>query len=825
MKSKSVTRHNHYVPQWYQRHFIEPGETALAYLDMSPQRQRLEDGREVVGKALFRSPPKRCFFQTDLYSTFFGTLVNDEIERKLFGAIDHRGSKAIKAFLGTDESAWHNHFQDLFEFIDVQRLRTPKGLDWLRAQYPALSQNELMMEMQGLRNLHCTIWTEGVREIVSAEEAGTKFIVSDAPVTIYNHALPPTSVVCAYPGDPSIALKASQTLFPLNRNFCLILTNLEYAQAPDGPAIEKRTFARNYRNSMVSTVAFVRTRKLDDHQVAQINLVLKSRARRYIAAGQEAWLYPERLVTEPWDGIRKTLLPRDELYQFGGEIYTRSKEGHVHYQDAFGRTEKPRDFLLKPAWSTPPKPGEACGCGSGNAYRACCKTRPIALRPSWEESSIRERNLSLYRGIVSILGLDSGRDWTTVRRELTDEQISKVYHLYEALWPLETDLLRLLPKPDGRARAVFTGSIHPETLVEFANAAPIYFGELIVEHPFTHNGAVAGKYKPVENPRSYHLEFLKAVVLFLNVMPLVDLGLINLIPDPCNFDVHLRDQMMRMAQHRAAGMTFDRKDEPRVDALFRRDFKRHFLMWPDDSLIARLKEDFPDITDAGIADMLKGIGHLKEADPLIALADNVFGGGKNDGQLQLFKLSPNFEMAMYLAQATGAAIVTDSRFRWRELQHALRPRFGPAVAHLGALALEIESTCFFFPNDALTAAKLSFDGKISGYPRLMAEAFTYLSRIASRGPKPNWEAAVAARFVRHHAKAQAELTKQGIEGTAGRVRCAFPAGGIQDNTINRLLLMSSSEHHLPSLPIAFFIEPAKASVGVANAILANRAQS
>jgi hypothetical protein len=40
-----------------------------------------------------------------------------------------------------------------------------------------------------------------------------------------------------------------------------------------------------------------------------------------------------------------------------------------------------------------------------------------------------------------------------------------------------------------------------------------------------------------------------------------------------------------------------------------------------------------------------------------------------------------------------------------------------------------------------------------------------------------------------------------------------------------LLLMPSSEHHLPSLPMAFFIEPAKASVGEASAILANRARS
>jgi hypothetical protein len=122
---------------------------------VAPARRLLEDGREIVGKALFRSQPKRCFFQTDLYSTFFGTQVNDEIERKLFGAIEDRGSKAIKAVLGDDQSAWHDNFQNLFEFIYVQRLRTPKGLDWLRAQYPALSQNELMMEMPGLRNLHC----------------------------------------------------------------------------------------------------------------------------------------------------------------------------------------------------------------------------------------------------------------------------------------------------------------------------------------------------------------------------------------------------------------------------------------------------------------------------------------------------------------------------------------------------------------------------------------------------------------------------------------------------------------------------------------------
>jgi hypothetical protein len=31
----SITRNNHYVPQWYQEGFFEPGCMSLAYVDMT----------------------------------------------------------------------------------------------------------------------------------------------------------------------------------------------------------------------------------------------------------------------------------------------------------------------------------------------------------------------------------------------------------------------------------------------------------------------------------------------------------------------------------------------------------------------------------------------------------------------------------------------------------------------------------------------------------------------------------------------------------------------------------------------------------------------
>src|ERR1700677_3830266 len=100
------SRNNHYVPQWYQEGFFEPGARELACLDLAPARHTLPDGRVIVCNSRYRRPTSRYFMQRDLYTTFFGAEVNVEIERSLFGAIDTSGARAIRAFIGTDASEW-----------------------------------------------------------------------------------------------------------------------------------------------------------------------------------------------------------------------------------------------------------------------------------------------------------------------------------------------------------------------------------------------------------------------------------------------------------------------------------------------------------------------------------------------------------------------------------------------------------------------------------------------------------------------------------------------------------------------------------------------
>jgi hypothetical protein len=778
-------------------------------MDLDPPTKVLRDGRVIQERSLFEAHPKRCFYQTDLYSTFFRTGVSDAIERRLFGDIDTRGATAVRAFAATDAAAWREHFETFFEYIDIQKLRTPKGLAWLKAQYPYLDQNELMQEMLGIRMLHTTIWSQCVREIVSAEDSAVKFIITDHPVTIYNRAMPPSVPQCAYPNDPEIALKASQTLFPLSRNHCLILTNLEYAKDPTELPTEKRTFARNFRSSLVRTDKVIRVRRFNDFEVSTINRVLKARARRYVAAGMKEWLQPEDIVAGSWADLAATLLPpRDQVWGFGGEMFVGYDDGRVHYQDAFGRTEKERDGLKKVPPVSELAPKDACGCGSGRAYRVCCSSRPPKLRPIWTELSIRERNICFYNGVLSILQIDQGKDWVAVRRGLTEDQIRDVYFLYEALWPLETDLLALLPKPDGRPRAVYTGSLHPDSIGEFAIGASAYFGEVLVENPFVHAGAVSKDFKPTEYPRKYHLEFLKSIVFYFKMMPLIDLGLINLIPSPTIFDYHLRDETMAMAQRRVAGDKMNLRDDPRLEELFRRDARRDVLMWPKEAQIERLRKEFPKRNASDLERMYQAIKRIKFDDPIVALQDNIFEGD-GGGQLRFMQLSPNFEITMYLAQATGAALITDSALRWREILQAAWPRVSAPSATLRRLAWHLEKAYFLFPDDADRVVALTQKGVLDAYPRIFADTLRYLRSMQIRGPKPNFEDGLAARFVVAHASAQKTLQRRKEPGNRGRITCMFPPGGIQNNSVSRLLLMSNSEHHTSMVPMAFYIESAQ----------------
>lgn len=806
----SKTRDNHYVPQWYQKGFITNPDDKLYYLDLSPDKILYPDGAPILlpngiaktHKNINHWPTSKCFYHTDLYTTFFGQHINDDVERFLFGKIDDEGARAVRAFIGTDMRGWHESFSNFFSFIDTQKIRTPKGLEWINIQYPSLNQIELMEEMQSIRNLHCAIWTEGVREIVSAEDSNIKFLISDHPVTIYNHACNPEHDLCTYPNDPSIQLKASQTLFPLDKNHCLVLTNLEYAKLPDlTDPTEKRTHSRPMRNSMVRTDKYIRTRKLNEGAVSAINLVLKARAKRYVAAEKREWLYPELVEGNTWETAKETLLPpKDELHHFGGEIYVGYKDGTTRYQDEFGREYPENKYLRKEILKTIGR-NQPCGCGSGRKYKYCCLGKPEKDRPAWDVLSIRERNITLYKGVYGILGLNKGKTWNDVRRELSNEQIKDIYSLYWSLWQTETDIYRLLPKPDDRLRVIYTGMLDPRVILLPLATAP-FFDEIMIQHPFVHPKAVNKKFSPLDNPHQHKFQTLKNILLFIYLEPFVRSGKINFIPDLCAFDNFLHREMMEMAEARRGDQPINDAEKQRMIQLGEDDFSRTMRGQTKEQLKHQIARTSPELSDNEVDDVINYMKGLNDNDPLALLQDDLY---KEGGQLMMSSLSPNFEMALFTAQITGSAILTDSETRWEELVLSQSSLNGNISYPMKPLTDIIDGTKFIFSSDPNSNLPLLVGAKHGVLRKLFRETFL--------GAKDNSEEPNRVLMDRYisdfsNATSQASGAYDDVEGLfKSKLKFLIPKGGFVHNNTQRLLIKSGSLGHLNSTPMAIFIEP------------------
>jgi hypothetical protein len=796
-----TTRRNHYVPVWYQKGFLSAGQSQLHYLDLSASGLRTVPARR--RGPLQRQSPKQCFWSQDLYTTLFFGKPNDEIERFLFGAIDNDGAVAVRAVAGADARGIHESFQTFFSYIDAQKIRTPKGLDWIRGRYGKIDQLNLMLEMQALREMHCTMWLEAVREVVSAEDSDVKFIVTDHPVTIYNPRCPSGSAHCRYPEDPPIELVGSQTLFPLDANHCLVLTNLEYAKDPTGVnLLRTRQNARHFGHTLARTDAWIRTRKLSREEVIAINHILKSRAHRYIAAAEEDWLYPERTGSFDWNSSGQILLPPErELWHFGGEIIVGYNDGKSSFQDAFGRTSPANEYLCKEPAAEDPLPDELCKCGSGKPFALCCKDLAPEDRMPTDVFSIRERNLMFFRAIENILGLSAGKSWEDVRRELSDEQVKKIHISYAALWPKDTNIADLLPRPDGRVfRALYVGLIDPRTIAASVIGWLRYSDEIFVLNPFTNATLMRPEYSPIESPGLYKEQTIKNVALFEALISFIQDGVVHLIPDPIEFNDTFREGVWAIAKQRRGKVKLDRADLELSHELGRDDLKRMIARLPDEDLQRQIRDSDPKLSDDKITEVMAYIRKEHAADPLALIQP--LATGKDGGQLMVMR-GVNFELALFLAQLTGAAIYSDQRLTREDLS-AARPL--PADGSAGAdQVLPLQLALALHPETIRAAREAATSFGVRASLRALFAAGLAQGDAADRGAVE--EALVAVKDATDAdlpaARGPAEPSSK-YEDAIFEIdaRLLVPPNGYSLTAVRRFLVAFGRRRHLGAVPLA-----------------------
>lgn len=329
---------HHYVPQWYQRRFLQPGRTNFFYLDLHPETITWPGGSHVL-KGQRRRGPAVCFYEDDLYTLKLGPQSTDALESLFFGAIDNFGRRAVEHFAkfrGIEDETIPA-VRALTPYMGAQRFRTPRALDLIKKRTGSGDHNAALVTLQRMFESHQTMWTEGVWEITRARTSPTKFIVTDDPVTFYcKHAF---TSEWKYPNEISLSQLGTRTIYPLSLDSCLIITHLQFVRNPGAIPTMFRDNARSFDTTMKHLGEIQFGRELDEDEVLRINYILKKRAKRYIAASEEGWLYPEgRVSTREWGKLDDDwfLLPNLWRVHFTTGIMAGGGKSRPYAADEYG---------------------------------------------------------------------------------------------------------------------------------------------------------------------------------------------------------------------------------------------------------------------------------------------------------------------------------------------------------------------------------------------------------------------------------------------------------------------------------------------------------
>jgi len=333
------------VPEWYQRRFLVPGKSQFHYLDLRPD---LIEGAPpgTRRKAIMPWGPARCFAEDHLYSIRLGPWASDMVEHGFFKQIDDGGKLGVEFFSEFEindrmEEAWHG----IMYFMDAERYRTPRGLTQLVKLTGVDNRNALLLELERIYQQNATMWTEGIWEVVKATNSKTKFLLTDNPVTFYNSRAFPGSPMMSHPNDAALAWVGTRTIFPLDLDTCLIITHREFTRNPWKPPMRGRINARTYSHCIFNAQQVQTGRILEEDEVLRLNFILKKRADRYVAACDEAWLYPERHTSMSWSKLDDDWFMLPNLFELhlGGTILVGSKDGRSAGWDEYGfAREHPR---------------------------------------------------------------------------------------------------------------------------------------------------------------------------------------------------------------------------------------------------------------------------------------------------------------------------------------------------------------------------------------------------------------------------------------------------------------------------------------------------
>lgn len=466
---------------------------------------------------------------------------------------------------------------------------------------------------------------------------------------------------------------------------------------------------------------------------------------------------------------------------------------------------------------------DLCPCGSGRKYKKCHLNKHLAVTPQsnpFHQRSIKERNVVLLNAIVDIFGFNRGITWNDFRREMSNDQVRELYRVVSWLWPTDTDIISLLPKPSKNLRGFYMGETKPDLNAILQNIVrySLYTDEVLVVSPFMNPRTIATDFNPIVHPELYKQDTLEMIAFIFRLAPWIGAGLVNLIPNPCDFDYSLRKEVWQMAEKRWKDQKLELTKEtiaeikPRGIAMLAKTMYR----LPKDKLAISIKNAIPTMDNKGMAEMVQYVQKMRKEDPMIL--DQELPDG---GELHVMRNGANLELALYIGQLTGSYLYTDRREQWREILSTKQAQSSEGEVW-SPLTKSFQSLEFNFLNniDPKFAFRLKEEGRLEGFRQFLRKVWVGIEGNPSYEEAEKLARRLSEELQEEYGKTKEEWTKidkellkwvTGSGGIAailsGGMNWQIPALGFCITAVGKLLeARTDRKNFTANVPLAIFLE-------------------
>ncbi len=282
-----------------------------------------------------------------------------------------------------------------------------------------------------------------------------------------------------------------------------------------------------------------------------------------------------------------------------------------------------------------------------------------------------QQNNIFYEFLNEEFKLKSCKTWDDVAKNVNKSNVRETYKLFAKLFPLNNNYLKELENYKSSFSSIHYATLKGNKIIDEIVRFSLYSDKIIVFHPLQNPAVTNEKIDPRKEPRKWLPDFVDALFFYITIQKWVKSGIVELIINPYEYDLDLRDQIDLKVKERILKM--DSEEYYKIEQQGAMENIAEQLAFdyknlPKDKIIENLlKIQSPKFTEneaKNFADLI--IDVRPNINPLWDNINKKLYGKK--GMITPTKGGGPLESLLLLSEVTGGKIYTPSRSNWYQIK-------------------------------------------------------------------------------------------------------------------------------------------------------------